>query len=400
MKLNLPTPHDKQRLLLTTDQKRIIAKCGRRWGKTVGAANRSVRREFLHGLKVLYGCPTSDQTNVYWDTCKLFCRPLISAGYATVRETERVIRLGSGRIKAKTAWDADSLRGDFADLLILDEWQLMDPKAWKEVGAPMLADRDGTAIFLYTPPSIRQTSERKRISGKHARQMWKDAEAKGWLRIHGTSLENPHLSESGLSRLVEDMSRRAYRQEILAEDEEVNPHALWTREIIKHESDHGDLRRVVIGVDPSGSKDGDEVGIVVSGVDFRGRGVVLEDASGQFSPHQWAVRVCGLYDKWEADRVVAEVNYGGDMVVETLRTVDATLPVRKVHASRGKMQRAEPVSALYEKGRVIHAGEFAELEDELLTWDPGASWSPGRLDAVVWALTDLMLRRRGTLRVA
>ena len=88
------------------------------------------------------------------------------------------------------------------------------------------------------------------------------------------------------------------------------------------------------------------------------------------------------------------------MVVETLRTVDATLPVRKVHASRGKMQRAEPVSALYEKGRVIHAGEFAELEDELLTWDPGSSWSPGRLDAVVWALTDLMLRKVARWRAA
>ena len=105
--------------------------------------------------------------------------------------------------------------------------------------------------------------------------------------------------------------------------------------------------------------------IVVCGLDYRGDGHVLEDASGKYLPHEWASKAIGLYRKWSADRVVAEVNNGGEMVASTIRSLDRNMSYKSVHASKGKYARAEPVSALYEQGRIHHCGLFAELEDEM-----------------------------------
>jgi phage terminase large subunit-like protein len=151
------------------------------------------------------------------------------------------------------------------------------------------------------------------------------------------------------------------------------------------------LRRIVVGVDPSGtSHDGsDECGIVVAGRSDAGEFFVLNDASRVASPDQWARGVAAEFDRWQADRVVAEKNYGGDMIMSVLRHVRRGLPITMVNASRGKAVRAEPVAALYEQGRVHHVGAFADLEDELCTWQPGDPGSPDRLDALVWAMTEL-----------
>ena len=149
----------------------------------------------------------------------------------------------------------------------------------------------------------------------------------------------------------------------------------------------------------------------MAAVGHDGFGYVLEDLSqGGLLPNQWAQRAIDAFDKWEADRIVAEVNFGGDMVYSTIQAAlsDAKykekrakrpgavsdVPVRMVHASRGKDARAEPVAALYEQGRVYHAKEFVELENQLCLWVPEDTWSPDRLDALVWAISDLMLRVR------
>jgi len=133
-------------------------------------------------------------------------------------------------------------------------------------------------------------------------------------------------------------------------------------------------------------------GIVVAGIDVNGHGVVIKDSTEQLSPSGWARRAVELYHEYGADRIVAERNQGGDMVRHTIETEDNTVPIRLVHASRGKFARAEPVSALYEQGRVKHLPGLDELEQQMVTWEPlGSMGSPDRLDALVWAMTDLML---------
>ncbi len=153
----------------------------------------------------------------------------------------------------------------------------------------------------------------------------------------------------------------------------------------------------MIGVDPPASVGGDACGIVVVALGADGRGYVLADCSVRGrAPEGWASAVVAAAEAFGADRVVAEANNGGDMVVSVLRSVQAGLPVKKVHAARGKIARAEPVASLYAAGRVSHCGAFPELEDEMCGMVAGGGYegpgrSPDRADALVWALSELML---------
>lgn len=164
----------------------------------------------LRGRRILEAAPVSDQTNAFWDACKRALAEPIAAGIVKKNETDRTLEIeGGGRIKCKTAFNADTLRGDYADLLILDEYSLMDPDAWNEVGAPMLLDNDGDAVFIFTP-------KRK----NHAYHMFVRAQADDtgrWQAFQFTSFDNPHLSREALDEITSDMTDEAYRQEILAE---------------------------------------------------------------------------------------------------------------------------------------------------------------------------------------
>jgi predicted phage terminase large subunit-like protein len=151
------------------------------------------------------------------------------------------------------------------------------------------------------------------------------------------------------------------------------------------------MKRIVVGIDPAISvgESSAETGIVVCGLGTDEHAYVLEDASGKFSPIEWARRAVGLYHRWSADRVVAEANQGGAMVEETIRTVDKNVSLKLVHASKGKITRAEPVSALFEQNRAHLVGGFDVLEDQLCTYEAGSSDSPDRLDAMTWAMSEL-----------
>jgi len=156
------------------------------------------------------------------------------------------------------------------------------------------------------------------------------------------------------------------------------------------------MKRIIVSVDPAISKNinSDETGIIVCGQGRDGRGYVFSDKSGIYSPKEWADIAVREYRRWNADAIVAEKNQGGDMVKFTLQSIEANIPVKLVHASRGKMVRAEPVSSLYEEGKISHVGYFPECEDELITYtgQPGEK-SPNRLDALVHGFTELMLVR-------
>jgi phage terminase large subunit-like protein len=171
--------------------------------------------------------------------------------------------------------------------------------------------------------------------------------------------------------------------------------ALWDRDSIDTHRvvQAPELVRVVVAIDPAASNraTSSETGVVVAGVGTDGHGYVLDDRTVRGTPNEWATAAISAYHTFSADRIVAEANQGGDMVRHTLDTVEPNLPVKMVHASRGKRTRAEPVAALYEQGRVHHVGVFARLEDQLCSWVPDVSPSPDRLDALVWALSDLMV---------
>lgn len=183
--------------------------------------------------------------------------------------------------------------------------------------------------------------------------------------------------------------------------------ALWTRALLEQcrENVPPEPVRVVVGVDPPASAKGDACGIIVASLGEDGIARVLADCSVlKPSPERWARAVASTAEIWKADRVVAEANQGGAMVESVLRAAAVNLPIRLVHASRGKVARAEPIAALYEAGRALHVGAFPALEDEMTALDIGGKYhgpgrSPDRADALVWAMTDLMLGTRGKPRV-
>jgi predicted phage terminase large subunit-like protein len=200
---------------------------------------------------------------------------------------------------------------------------------------------------------------------------------------------------------------RIGRQEVHAELLDDLLGALWTRAMIDDHRVKGtlpDMVRVVIGVDPSGkSEGGDEQGIVVVGRGTDGHAYVLADRTTQDTPDGWGRRVVQAYEEFKADRIVVETNFGGQMAIANIANaanhrgyqwpVDGENgPVRAVVASRGKVVRAEPIAALYEQGRVHHAGEFDRLEEQMREYVPDDGMSPDRMDALVWACTDLMVR--------
>lgn len=283
-----------------------------------------------------------------------------------------------------TADEPERLRGKQHEKLWADEiaaWRY--PEAWDQAKFGLRLGSRPQACLTTTPkPS------------KIVRDLIGDPRT---ATTRGTTYENrDNLAPDFFSAVIKAYEgTRIGRQELLAEVLDDNPGALWTRRQIDDTrvATAPDLVRVVIGVDPSatGSEDSDECGIVAAGMGADDDFYVLEDASLLASPQGWARQVSRVFSTWNSDRVVAETNNGGDMVEAVLRNVDPDLPYKKVTASRGKMIRAEPIAALYEQGKVHHVGSFPKLEDQMCNWNPieARGTSPDRMDALVWALTEL-----------
>jgi phage terminase large subunit-like protein len=212
------------------------------------------------------------------------------------------------------------------------------------------------------------------------------------------NLEN--LPEDYISSVLGTLSHRQQKRFRYGEFVDDVEGALWSYELIDKNrvNELPEFKRIVVAVDPSGSgKQGsDEAGIIVTGLGFDGHGYVLEDRSGVMTPNQWGSMAVRLYHKWNADRMVAEVNQGWDMVEAVIRNIEKNISLRKISASRGKIARAEPVVALYEQGKVHHVGSLPGLEDEMTGWDATeATMSPGRIDALVYGLSEMMVKNVG-----
>lgn len=230
-----------------------------------------------------------------------------------------------------------------------------------------------------------------------------------FVRTRMRTADNARHLAQGFLRAVNERygGTRLGRQELDGELIDDRPDALWSRQQVEAAAiaEAPELRRIVVAVDPPASsrRTSDACGIVAAGLDGQGRAVVLADATLKAAkPQEWAAAAVALYHALQADTIVAEVNQGGDMVSAVLKTVDPLVPVKAVRARRGKWLRAEPVAALYHQGRVLHAGRFAELEDEMCDFGPNGlsgGGSPDRVDALVWAVGELMDERGAVPRV-
>ena len=301
-----------------------------------------------------------------------------------------------------SAGEPESLRGPQHSHAWCDEIAKWDTAGGR---AEMAWDNLQLGLRLGNAPQTLATTTPRAVGLLH--RLLADSEAQV---TRGSTQDNKRNLPTAFIRSV----RRAYagsllgRQELEGELVTDLPGALWSRALLeqcREGAASSPSARVVVGVDPPASAQGDACGIVVCALGEDGLARVLADATVQkASPERWARAVANAAAKWGADRVVAEANQGGDMVRSVLRAADCALPLRLVHASRGKAARAEPVAALYEAGRVRHAGAFPKLEDQLCGLLVGGTYegpgrSPDRADALVWALTELMLGRRGDPRV-
>jgi phage terminase large subunit-like protein len=304
----------------------------------------------------------------------------------------RLVFASGARAFLYSAANPESLRGPEHHVAWCDElakWRHAE-RAWYNLGLGLRLGTKPRALVTTTPrgvPALRRilASPRNATSG-------------------GPTWANPHNAEDFVASQVEAHGGTRFgRQElegVLLEDVEG---ALWPGELIEGSrvaAAPSDFVRVVIGVDPPGSADGNMCGIVVVMLGADGIGYVVADLSvGGLSPEGWALKVAAAAEAWGADRVIAEKNYGGEMVAAVLRTAGVALPVTLVHAGEGKTTRAEPVAVLFESGRAKLAGRIPELEAELAGMTYGRGYqgpgrSPDRADAMVWALTELLVRKK------
>lgn len=278
-----------------------------------------------------------------------------------------------------TADEPERLRGKQAMKIWADElaaWRY--PDAWSQAMMGLRLGNNPQAVVTTTP---RPTKAIKDLMNDPRNVV-----------TTGTTYENKsNLAQGYFDYVIKKYEgTRLGRQELNAELLSDNPGALWKRDMIDASRviKAPELDRVVVGVDPSATSGGDEAGIITAGKkgdDY----YTLSDDSVQGSPKTWATAAVTAYHKYQANCIVAEKNNGGEMVESVIKQVDPNVPVKLVWASRGKATRAEPVSTMAEKGNDHHVGSFTELEDELCTWATGDN-SPNRLDAKVWAITELM----------
>lgn len=204
-----------------------------------------------------------------------------------------------------------------------------------------------------------------------------------------------NLSESWHQKrlLVKEKNKKKYDRDFEGLDYEDVEGALWNYGIIHRVSEIPLMKKIVIAVDPAvtSNPDSDEHGIVACGLGYDGKGYLLDDASGVYTPNGMAVKIISLYDKWEANLVVGEVNNGGDFIEAVIKNMDSKIGYKSVHASRGKVTRAEPIVNIYEQSNILHYGNQDKAEIEMTTWNPTLTKSPNRVDALVWGFTDLML---------
>jgi phage terminase large subunit-like protein len=298
------------------------------------------------------------------------------------RSISEIFLTNRSRIKLFSGEEPDRLRGPQFHGGWFDELAAFKrPDAWDQYQFGARLGQHPQTIITTTP---RPTKLIKDL-----------VEREGVRVVRGSTFDNAkNLAPSALAELkLRYENTRLGRQELYGEILDTVEGALWTREVIERArvTDIPPLIRIVVAIDPAvtNNANSDETGIVAAGITSDNHYYVLSDKSLRASPDAWARQAVNLYHDLGADKIIAETNNGGDMVTLLIKQVDHSAPVKKVTATRGKQLRAEPISSLYEQGRVHHHGYFAELETQMCEWTPISNESPDRLDALVWAITEL-----------
>lgn len=375
------------------DWRKWLIMTGRGWGKTRTAA------EYVRDLAFKATAPRMGliartagelrSTMVEGEAGILACSP--PWFYPHYEPSKRRITWPNG-VQAETfsGDKPDQLRGPSHHFIWADElasWRYAE-EAWSNA---MFGCRlgDAKSLITTTPRPIKQLKELLKMDGV--------------IVVTGTSYENmENLAGGYRENILTYEGTRLGRQELLGQLLADTPGALWTLQLLDETRvtelpEKVEIVRTVVGVDPAvtSSDESNETGIVVASRASNGHAYVWNDLSGRRSPDGWAKVAVGAYHGMSADRIIGETNNGGDLVEKIIRTVDPNVAYRGVHASKGKIARAEPVAALYEQHKVHHIGTFSQLEDQLTTYVPGeADFSPDRMDALVWAITELMLKKR------
>ena len=311
----------------------------------------------------------------------------------TYEPSKRRITFPNGAVATTfTGEEPDQLRGPAHDTVWVDELAKFKypEETWDNMEMGLRLGNNPQVFVTTTPRAI-----------PIIKRLVKDSST---IDVKFSTMQNAeNLSPLFLQRMKERYEgTRIGRQELEGEILDDNPNALFNREIIEAQRVRKapPLIRIVVGVDPAvtSGESSDETGIVTAGLAADGQVYVLGDNSLRASPLEWARAVVRGYNEHNADRVIGEVNNGGDLVEMNLRQVDRAIPFKAVHASRGKHIRAEPIAALYEQGKVHHMGTFPQLEDQMCEWEPGEK-SPDRMDALVWAITELTSRPDTGIRI-
>jgi len=384
----LARPKQLDFLMSTADT--VMAMAGRGWGKNFVGSHWAIRkaRSGDHRHIAIVGESAADVRDYMVEGPSGILTVAPNKFTPEYKPSKRRLIFPNGcRITTYSADKPDQLRGFSGSAMWIDELAKYRyaEEIWDGVGYTLREGDEQQLAITTTPRPIDTIRDLVEDNTVHV--------------VTGSSLENEaNLGDRMLRKIEKVKGTRLGRQEVAAEIISAHPGALWDHDMLgeTRTTDAPQYKRVVIGVDPSGG--GDEIGIVAAGLGADGHGYVFADQSGDGSPNAWGSRVVGLYENASADRVIGERNFGGDMVENVVRNVDGgeAVSYSDVTASRGKQQRAEPVASLYEQGRVHHVGTLPDLEDEMTTWDPQESdWSPNRLDAAVWALTELMLEGNG-----
>lgn len=356
--IDLPTPHGKQRDIITSPAKRKVICTGRRFGKTLSGALIAVDDEIGGGImgakKVLIASTSQDQSDVFWGYLRRWLAPLVQAGAAYKNETKRIIELANGgAVRVKTGRDPDVLRGFDADTLILDECAFLDPLAWYEVGAPMMADRNGTAVFYSTP---------KRKNWFYLLYSKALADTSGrWQAWHGTTLDNPYLSQIAVNELASDMTEEGYKQEILAQFLEGSGQVFRNLQecAIAPIPEKPYEGRFIMGVDTA--QQNDYTALII--LDAATRKQVAIDHFNRVTWQVYRDRIRALYELWQPEQIIFEINSVGSPNYEAL-AADGLPVVAFETTALTKAPLIESLVLAFERREISifdHAGLLSEL---------------------------------------
>ena len=386
-----------KQIIPSGDWRICLLLAGRGFGKTRSAAEDAWWFAAMNdGARIAYVAPTSKdirETAIEGPSGLLACMP--PECLVSYNRSFGEIKLWNGsQINGYSAEEPERLRGpNFSRAVVEELGSWTRPDSWDQLHFALRIGKNPQCVIATTPKPT-----------KVLRELVREAKAGNpSIRIvSGSTYENAENLGPGY---IEHMQRRYEgtrlgRQEIQAELLEDMPGALWNRTLLDElrVEKAPEIKRVVVAIDPavSNNEGSDETGIIVAGRGTDDHLYILADHSGRMTPDEWASKAVSLYRSYNADRIVAEANQGGDLIEAALRTKDRNIPYRAVHATKGKFVRAEPVAALFEQRRGHCVGCFPILEDQMslftVDFDRAKSkYSPDRVDALVWAGHDLML---------